>query len=342
MRALRFHTTGRPAEVLRLDTLPDPEPGPGDVRVRLTHRPINPADLLEVRGRYGTAPDLPAVAGHEGVGVVDRLGAGVPEEALGQRVVPLDAGPTWQTHLVAHPRDLLAVPEGLPDEAAAQLFVNPLTAWLLVDQVGRQHRGVLPEGAWLVQSAGATTVGRLVVQLARHVGARSVSLVRRASDVALLERLGADAVIVVGDEFDGRAARAQIRAATGGASIRLGIDAVGGATGALVASALGEGGVLLSYGVLSGRPLPLDVGRVIFRRLTVRGVWRTRWFATAPRAVSQAALVHLADLIAQGVLTLPVAGTYDLAEIAGALAHQARPGRRGKVLLTLEQPRFAR
>ncbi|MEM1044467.1 MAG: zinc-dependent alcohol dehydrogenase family protein [Bacteroidota bacterium] len=334
MRALRFHTTGRPAEVLRLDTLPDPEPGPGEVRVRLTHRPINPADLLEVRGRYGTTPDLPAVAGHEGVGVVDRIGAGVPEAALGQRVVPLDAGPTWQTHLVAHPRDLLDVPDGVPDEAAAQLFVNPLTAWLLVDHFGQGWYGTLPKGAWLVQSAGATTVGRLVAQLARQAGARSVSLVRRTSDIVLLEGLGADAVIVVEETSDPKAIRAQIRAATGGAPIRLGIDAVGGATGALVASALGEGGVLLSYGVLSGQPLLLDVGRVIFRRLTVQGVWRTRWFATAPCAVSRAALVHLADLVAQGLLTLPVAGTHDLAEIDDALAHQAQPGRRGKVLLT--------
>ncbi|MEM8558287.1 MAG: zinc-dependent alcohol dehydrogenase family protein [Bacteroidota bacterium] len=334
MRALRFHTTGRPAEVLRLDTLPDPEPGPGEVRVRLTHRPINPADLLEVRGRYGTVPDLPAVAGHEGVGVVDRIGAGVPEAALGQRVVPLDAGPTWQTHLVAHPRGLLGVPDGVPNEAAAQLFVNPLTAWLLVEHVGRQQYGRLPEGAWLVQSAGATTVGRLVVQLARQAGAHSVSLVRRTSDVALLESLGADAVVVVEEASVPKAIRAQIRAATGGAPIRLGIDAVGGATGALVASALGEGGVLLSYGVLSGQPLPLDIGRVIFRQLTVQGVWRTRWFATAPRAVSRAALVYLADLIARGILTLPVAGTYDLAEIDDALARQAQSGRRGKVLLT--------
>ncbi|MEM8601917.1 MAG: zinc-dependent alcohol dehydrogenase family protein [Bacteroidota bacterium] len=334
MRALRFHTTGHPAEVLRLDTLHDPEPGPGEVRVRLTHRPINPADLLEVRGRYGTTPDLPAVAGHEGVGIVDCIGAGVPEAALGQRVVPLDAGPTWQTHLVAHPRDLLGIPDGVSDEAAAQLFVNPLTAWLLVEHVGRQQHSVLPEGAWLVQSAGATTVGRLVVQLARHAGARSVSLVRRESDIALLEGLGADAVIVAEETSDPKAIRAQIRAATEGAPIRLGIDAVGGATGALVAAALGEGGVLLSYGVLSGQPLPLDVGRVIFRRLTVQGVWRTRWFATAPRAVSRAALVHLADLVAQGLLALPVAGAYDLAEIGDALAHQAQSGRRGKVLVT--------
>ncbi|MEL7168549.1 MAG: zinc-dependent alcohol dehydrogenase family protein [Bacteroidota bacterium] len=334
MRALRFHTTGRPADVLHLDTLPDPEPSPGEVRVRLTHRPVNPADLLEVRGRYGTAPDLPAVAGHEGFGVVDRLGAGVPQEALGQRVVALDAGPTWQTHLVARPGGLFAVPDGIPDETAAQLFVNPLTAWLLVEHVGQQQHDALAEGAWLVQSAGATTVGRLVVQLARHAGARSVSLVRRDSDVALLEALGADAVLVVPDGFDARAVRGQIRTVTGRAPIRLGIDAVGGATGALVASALGEGGVLLSYGVLSGQPLPLDIGRVIFRGLTVQGVWRTRWFETAPPAVSRTALVYLADLIARGVLTLPVAGTYELAEIDAALAHQAQPGRRGKVLLT--------
>ena len=142
MRALRYHAFGKPADVLQLDDVPTPEPGPGEVRVRMTHRSINPADLHTVLGHYGNLPDLPAVGGHEGVGRVDALGDGVSGVETGQRVVPLGVEGTWQEHVVVSADDLFAVPDGVPDEAAAQLFVNPLTAWLMLERA-RAERGRL-------------------------------------------------------------------------------------------------------------------------------------------------------------------------------------------------------
>jgi NADPH:quinone reductase-like Zn-dependent oxidoreductase len=333
MRALRFHRFGPPAEVLRIDDLPTPEPGPGEVRVRLTHRSINPADLHTVRGRYGRLPALPAVGGNEGVGVVDALGAGVEGLAEGQRVVPLAAGPTWQESLLARPDDLLPVPDAVPDAAAAQLFVNPLTAWLLLAAAP-----ALRPGDTVAQTAGASAVGRLVTQLAARRGLRVVSLVRSGEHAEALRALGAG-VVVTGDVDTGdrevtEAARRAVAAAVGDAGARAAFDGVAGAAGGLLAGALADGGTLVVYGALSGKPVPVPTGALIYRAAVVRGVWRTRWFAEAPRAGSRAALEALMAEVAAGALALPVEATYDLADAAAAVAHAEARGRLGKVLLT--------
>ncbi|HYE95180.1 MAG TPA: zinc-dependent alcohol dehydrogenase family protein [Rubricoccaceae bacterium] len=325
MRAVRFHRFGRPEEVLQLDDLPAPEPSPGQVRVRLTHRPINPADLLVVRGRYGTLPDLPAAGGAEGVGVVEALGEGVEGLAVGQRVVPLAAGPTWQEGLLARPDDLLPVPDGVPDESAAQLFVNPLTAWLLLAAVPG-----LRKGDTIMQTAGASAVGRLVTALAQRRGLGVVSVVRSEASAERVRAQGTDAIVLDGT---GEGAREALRRTAGAAGAQAAFDGVAGPAGGLLFDALADGGVFVNYGRLSGQPLPVPPEALIYKQATVRGVWRTRWFAETPRAEARKALDELAALAAEGALPLPVEATYDLAAAKAAAAHAIRPGREGKILL---------
>jgi NADPH:quinone reductase-like Zn-dependent oxidoreductase len=326
MRALRHHAFGPPEAVLQLDEVPAPEPGPGEARVRLTHRGINPADLLTIRGRYGQRPALPAVGGVEGVGVVDALGEGVTAPALGQRVVPLGAEPTWQEYLVAPPGRLLPVPDVVPDEAAAQLYVNPLTAWLLLETVD-----AFAPGDALVLTAGASAVARCTIPLAVRRGLRPVAVVRDGAHAHALRALGAEVLVA---DADGADARARLRALVGPDGARAAFDAVMGEAGALALSALRRGGLHVVYGGLSGQPLPVDAGALIYRDAHVRGVWRTRWAAEAPLAEVRRAVSALADLAAEGVLMLPVEATYDLADGRTAVRHAAAPGRLGKVLLS--------
>src|SRR5207249_9394608 len=137
---------GDPADVLTIEELPTPEPGPGQALVRMQVRPINPSDLFTIRGRYGVLPQLPATPGLEGAGVVAALGAGVNQLQIGQMVVPLGSG-TWQEYLVADADAHLAVPRGLDERAAAMLLANPTSAWLLLHEVLR----VAP-GAWVLQN----------------------------------------------------------------------------------------------------------------------------------------------------------------------------------------------
>lgn len=327
MRSLRFHAFGKPADVLRLDDIPTPEPGPGEVRVRITHRSLNPADLHTVLGNYGNLPDLPAVGGHEGTGRVEALGDGVTGVEVGQRVVLLGAAGTWQEYVVVPAADLFPVPDEVSDEDAAQLFVNPLTAWLLLEELG------LDEGDWLLQTGATTQVGRIVIQLARRRGIRTINAVRREDAREELQALGADEVLVTTAASDARSFRKQVFEITGGGAHGA-LDAVAGKVGGLAVRALAEGATMLVYGGLSGEPLGIEAGALIFRRASVRGFWRTRWFELAPRSETVAALSPLADLLARDALILPVDATYDLADVREAIAHSRAPGRSGKVLLT--------
>src|SRR5436305_937432 len=148
MRSVRFYEFGDPADVLRLEDVPRPEPGAGQVLVRLRARSINPSDLLTVHGLYGSLPNLPATPGLEGMGEVAAVGDGVGHFRAGQRVIPLGVPGTWQEYLLAPESQLLPVPDAINDRTAAQFVVNPLTAWIMtVEELS------LEPGEWLLQTA---------------------------------------------------------------------------------------------------------------------------------------------------------------------------------------------
>jgi len=326
MRALQFSQFGEPAQVLSLTDLPLPEPRPGEVRLRLTHRPINPSDLETIRGRYGRLPQLPATPGLEALGVVDALGEGVTGFQVGQRVIPLGIrGGTWTEYGIASAMRLLPVAAGVSDETSAQFLANPVTAWvMLVDELG------LKEGDWVLQTAAGSTLGRLVIQLARLKGYKTVNLVRRAEQVQELLDLGGDAAFATDDPD----VVAKVRAVTGGKGANGVIEAVGGETGVLALACLRAGGTMIVYGMLSHEPIPLHSGEVLFKGLTVKGYWLTHWLqATNPLRVAQT-LGELMQLMAQGHLIPPVEATYPLTQFAEAIEHTESRGRSGKVLLT--------
>jgi NADPH:quinone reductase-like Zn-dependent oxidoreductase len=324
MRAIRFHHFGPPAEVLQLDDLPEEAPGPGQVRLRLTHRPINPSDLLTISGHYGRLPRLPAVPGLEGVGRVEALGEGVAGWRAGDRAIPLGAGGTWRESVTVAAAQLLPVPEAVSDETAAQFVVNPVTAWVMLEE-----ELALRPGDWLAQTAAGSALGRLVIQLAQRRGYHTVNFVRRAEQVAELRDLGADAVFS-SDEAD---LVARVRALTGGRGVAGALDAVGGETGALALRCLRPGGTLLVYGLLGGEPLPIHNGEMLFRGLTVRGFWLSHWFQHTPPQRVQTTLRELMGLMAGGQLAPVVEAAYDLADWRAAVAHAERPGRQGKIVL---------
>src|SRR5512143_2982232 len=125
MKAIVFERFGGRAEVLAVRDVPAPEPGPGQVRVRMIASPINPSDLLVVRGRYGVLPHLPATPGFEGVGVVDKAGPGLLGRlVVGKRVTVINHnGGNWAEYAVIPVRQARPLPSDLPDEQAASFFV---------------------------------------------------------------------------------------------------------------------------------------------------------------------------------------------------------------------------
>lgn len=324
MRAIRFSRFGEPGDVLTLERLPDPEPGPGQVRVRLTHRAINPSDLYTVRGTYGHLPRLPATPGFEGMGRVDLIGPDAGDWRAGDRVIPLSGdGGTWREYTIAPASRLIPVPPDVSDQTAAQFVVNPVTAWIMLEE-----ELALQTGDWLLQTAAGSTLGRLVIQLARMRGYQTINLVRRPEQTDELLALGADVALCPARDD----VVARVKELTGG-GVKGVLEAVGGETGALALRCLRPGGVMLAYGMLSDDLLPIHNGELLFRGLTVRGFWLSHWFRTQSPAHIAATLAKLMGLMAGGELVPPVEAEYDLADYAPAVAHAERPGRRGKVLL---------
>ena len=236
MKSLVFDRFGDPAEVLQLHDLPVSEPGPGQVRVRMLASPVNPSDLLVVRGQYGRLPTLPATPGFEGVGVIDGTGPGLLRLLRGlrpgRRVAVLNsAGGNWQEYVVVSARQAVPVAADLPDEQVAMFFVNPATSWIMTQAVLR-----VPAGEWLLQTAAGSAVGRMVIRLGKHFGFRTINVVRRPEQAEELRREGAEHVIASANE----AVVERVRALTG-EGVRFALDAVGGDTGKTVVEALAPG-----------------------------------------------------------------------------------------------------
>lgn len=327
MKRAIFRRHGRPEEVIEIVEAPDPLPGPGEVRVRNRVMTINPADLLTIEGRYGAEPiTLPATPGVGAYGVVDAVGEGVTHLATGDAVLPAGQG-LWADTVVLDARMAPRAPEGADPEQAALMRANPGTARLLLTSVTD-----LAPGDWIVQNAANSNVGRMVIRFAREMGVHTVNIVRRDDVRAALAADGADAVIV----DDGRTDLAAAVTAAAGAPPRLAFDAVGGSATAELAAAVAPRGRVVVYGLLSGEDSRVGARDLVFRDVRVQGFWLADWYATASPEAMRDLHGFLAQKLAEGVIHTEVEARYPLDRVRDAVAHAARGGRSGKILLTGE------
>jgi NADPH:quinone reductase-like Zn-dependent oxidoreductase len=323
MRSAMHHKFGDPAEVLVAGDSPVPEPGPGEVRIRMQLAPIHNHDLWTIRGQYGYTPTLPAIGGSEGLGVVDALGAGVDGLAVGQRVAAASGRGTWAEYFVAPARMVIPMPEAIADEMAAQLVAMPLSALMLLEflQVER--------GRWIVQNAANGAVGKTLAMLAAARGIHVLSLVRRDAGVDELKALGVDNVISTAMPDWKEAAKTLLGDALASAAV----DSVGGRASSELVALLGENGVLVSFGSMSGEPMQVPSGDAIFRGVTMKGFWGSKVSRGMSVADKRRLVGELIRRALDGELQLPVEAVYDLADAAKAAAASLQPGRNGKVLL---------
>jgi len=335
VRALAFREYGEPSHVLRLLDLPRPEPGPGEVRVRLSARPVNPSDLLFVQGSYGRDARFTlrpngggqesgwAVAGFEGAGIVDALGPGTSGPVPGT-LVAVSATGTWQEHVCVPGTSVIPDSRGVSAEAACQLTVNPFTAHLLVRDIA------LGPGDTLLLTAGASAVSRMVIRLASERGVRCLPVVRHREQARALTRPGTRPLTVGSAD----ALLGAVRGALEHGRVDAVLDAVGGALGTAALRCLRPAGRFVSYGMLSGHPLLVRPDDLVFRQVSISGFWLParmerlgeRELSTLTRQVQEA--------VVRGLPGLDVAERRDLADFQSALERTMRPGRGGKVVLT--------
>lgn len=341
MRAVLFEQFGEPSEVLRIQDVPVPLPGPGEVRVRMLASPINPSDLMFVRGIYGKQPELPATPGFEGVGVVEAHGGGLFGKWLrGKRVAVLNRHTgNWQEQTIVPATQAVPLPRDLPTEQAAMFFVNPAAAYVMTRQIL-----AVPKGDWLLQTAAGSALGRMVIRLGQHFGFRTLNIVRREEQVAELNSLGADAVLSwsphppTGAENPASEAEqllALVLPITSGHRVRFAIDPLGGATGSAVVSCLTLGGRLLLFGTLCGEPLAFSPRTLMTSGATIQGFWLARWMQSQGLVCKLRLMRSITRLMRDGVLTSEVGATFPLDQIAEAVQAAEQPGRAGKMLLNM-------
>lgn len=328
MKAIEFATHGVPHEVCRCVEVPDVgAPGPGEVVVAIEASAINPADLLIVEGRYPGPASLPARLGIEGVGKVIALGAGVETLAVGDRVVSLERA-NWAERVRIPAGRAVRMPEGVDPLLLAQLKANPPSAMLML----RNYVDLQP-GDWVVQNAANSGVGRHVIRLARAAGIRTINVVRRAEAASGLTEIGGDVVLVDGDDLGAR-----VRAATGGAGARLALDAVCGDATRRLADGLRDGGVVVTYGFLSGEPCTITPHQLILHDIALKGFWMVKAGGGMSPAELHAMYRDLAGRFADGTLLGPVEASYGLDDIATAVEKSWRFRRDGKIVLTPNGP----
>ncbi|MGA0559352.1 zinc-dependent alcohol dehydrogenase family protein [Larkinella sp. VNQ87] len=321
MQTVTFSSIGKPADVLKVVEAPLPEPGPGEVRIKVIASPVNPSDLLFVQNLYGTQPELPSGAGFEGVGIVDKVGEGVAMRT-GIRVSFTAIG-AWSEYTLANHRSLIPLPDALSDEVAAQLFVNPFSAYAMLEESGLQA------GQWVLLTAAGSSFSKLVIQLCKLRGIQTIGTVRHNDLDDELKALGLTAIVNTEKEK----LTTRVKALTEGRGAACVLEAVGGQTASDALKCLAKNGTMILYGVLSLQNPSFNVGLMIFRELTIKGFWLTDWMRRVDSQTRQNVARNVITLLISGQIQLPVEASYQLAQIQQAIEHSERPGRHGKILV---------
>jgi NADPH:quinone reductase len=322
MRAVRVHEPGGP-ETMRIDDVPDPEPGAGEVVARVAAAGVNFIDTYQRSGAYPL--DLPSGLGLEGAGEVVAVGAGVDEDLIGTPVAWTDALGSYAEQVVVAADRAVRVPEGVDLQVAAALMLQGLTAHYLSHStfpLGRDHTALV--------YAAAGGVGRLLCQLALRRGARVIGLTSTDEKEAEVRRLGVEDVIRYRDE--GVVISDEVRRLTDGRGVQVVFDSVGADTFEQSLRSLAPRGMLVLFGQSSGKVPPVDLqtlnqhGSLFVTRPSIGAYTATsdelRWRATA-----------LFDLVASGELDVAVHDRYPLEDAARAHTDLASGTTSGKLLL---------
>ena len=322
IKAIVYERHGNPADVLQIQTEAWPKPAADEAVVEMRAAPINPADINAIEGKYPGRREVPAVPGFEGAGVVVEVGADVSAITKGALVIlPHNIG-TWREAMAVKANELVAIPPEIEPVHAAMLKINPMTAWrLLHDYVD------LARGDWLIQNAANSAAGRAVIHIAHELSYKTVNVVRRAELIDELRGEGGDVVLV-----DNEKLRDEVKDATSGAAIRLGLNSVGGDNALRLANCLDFGGTLVSFGAMSLQPLKIPTGLFIFKDLRFRGIWINKWYDKATMQERMEAFKPLFEMAKRGLLKTKVEKAYAIDEAKAAVAHASQSKRSGKII----------
>lgn len=327
-RIVRFYEHGGP-EVLRIETVDVPPPGPGEVQIRAKALGLNRAEALLRAGSYIERPTFPSGLGLEAAGVVEAVGADVTAVEPGEAVsiVPPQSMVRWPAYgeLVTFPAALVVKhPPTLSWEAAAALWMPYLTAYGALIDIAK-----LGPGDFVAITAASSSVGLAAIQIANRVGATPIAITRTSAKVQALMAAGAAFVVATAE---GNLTERLVKIA-GPGGVRVVLDAVGGPIFEPLTAAMSRAGVLIEYGGLSPGPTPFPLFDVLSKTLTLRGYLVHE--ITGNPAKLEAAKGFILDGLAAGVLRPVIARTFDFDEIVEAHRLLESNEQFGKIVVTV-------
>ncbi|MBC2901582.1 zinc-binding dehydrogenase [Streptomyces cupreus] len=306
MRAAWYESTGPASAVLRVGEMEDPQPGPGEVRIRVHASGINHGDVIKRQDWTGYGMAWPRVIPHsDGAGVIDAVGEGVPAALVGERVWCYDAQSyrpfgTAAGYVTVPAEKAVHLPDSVSFEQGACLGISGLTA----------HRALFMDGplrdAWVLVTGATGAVGRSAVALARRGGARVIATVRRPGPVP-----GADHVLLADGTLPGR-----VKELTGGRGVDRVLEVAFGANADIDLEILAVGGVIAAYATDEARPA-IPFWQLGYSNVTAHFLGSDDFPAAAKRAATE----ELSAAAAAADLVHPIARRYPLEDIAAA--HEA-------------------
>jgi NADPH:quinone reductase len=322
MRAWRVHAWGEP-EAMEWAEVEAPEPAAGQVRIRIRAAGLNFFDLLQVQGRYQVKPPFPFTPGAEIAGEINALGAGVSDWSVGDRVLALPMAAGFAEMGVANAARIFRVPEGMEWAQAAALPVVYHTSYFAL-----KDRGALRAAEWLLVHAGASGVGMAAVQLGRAFGARVIATAGSREKLEFALRQGAEHALNYSED-DWVECVKQI---TGGRGADVIYDPVGGDIFDLSSRCIAPGGRLLVVGFASGRIPSIAANRILFKAMSVSGVYWGGHLESDPVGTAEAQRA-LERLWIDGKIRPEISRTYPLSEAPRALRDLADRRVLGKAVL---------
>jgi NADPH:quinone reductase-like Zn-dependent oxidoreductase len=312
--------------VLEIDEVPVPEPGPGEVRIRLEAAPVHLADLKHIGGLpwFDQYPP-PSTPGYEGVGRISAVGPGVSRR-VGERVfLPIRFG-AWREETLAAAAALWSAPEQIAAEQLALVPINFSTAYLML-----RYLVPLSAGDWVIQNAANSNVGYYLIRLCQRWNLRSINVVRRAEHLPSLERIGGDVNVVDGDDLAER-----VRPLLAGGRLRLAIDAIADDAPTRLGRCFGrDGGIVANYGLLSGKPCRIPGEMLFLDAVTLTGFYAARTLEQIGPEKAAQMQAEIGRILVEDPPQAPIAGVYRFEDARAAVLHAGRVGmeRPGKIVL---------
>lgn len=327
-KVVRFHEVGGP-EVLKFENVRAPEPGRGEVRLKVEAIGLNRAESMFYRGQYIYQPKLPAGLGYEAAGVVEAVGPDVDRSWIGKRASTIPAFNLNEYSMVgeeviAPVAALAEYPANLSAAEGAAIWMQYVTAYgALIGIAG------LTKGDFVVIPAASSSVGIAAIEIAKAEGAVSIATTRKSSKKAELKALGADHVIATEEEDF----VARVKEITGGKGARVTFDPVTGPFLEKLVEAARPQGIIFQYGALSGQPTPLPLLTVLTNGLTIRG-YTLMEFTRVPEKLAPAK-TYVYDRLKDGRFRPKIAKTFPFAQVVEAYRFLESNAQVGKIVVTV-------